>query len=126
MVQYHIILLCENGVQDLNGGSGEEHRSDQQHFGHDPELPVEVISSEFDDCDLQHERDAKTEIKLTPNSERLLRAREHVDEECDAAVEEGLDETGLHQNGVVEDVELVQCSEDACLLRSELFLRFQY
>jgi hypothetical protein len=63
---------------------------------------------------------------LAPDTERLLRTREHVDEEDDAAVEEeGLDEAGLGQNGVVEDVKLVQCGEDVGLLRSELFLQSQ-
>jgi hypothetical protein len=61
---------------------------------------------------------------LASDTERLLRAGEHVDEEHDAAVEEeGLDETRLGQNGVVEDVKFVQCGEDVGLLRSELFLQ---
>jgi hypothetical protein len=61
---------------------------------------------------------------LAPDTERLLRTREHVDEEHDAAVEEeGLDEARLGQNGVVEDVKLVQCCEDVGLLRSEFFLQ---
>lgn len=63
---------------------------------------------------------------MASNGEGLLGAGEQVDEECDAAVEEeGLDETGLHKNSVVEDVELVQRREDARLLSSELFLHTQ-
>lgn len=51
-----------------------------------------------------------------------------MQEEGDAAVEEGgLDELGLHEDGVVQDVELVvQSRKDVGLLRSELFLSFQY
>jgi hypothetical protein len=63
---------------------------------------------------------------LAPDAERLLGAGEHVDEEHDAAVEEeGLDEARFGQNGVVEDVKLVQRGEDVGLLCSELFLQSQ-
>ena len=61
---------------------------------------------------------------MSPDAERLLGACEHVDEEHYAAVEEeGLDEAGFGQNGVVEDVKLVQCGEDVGLLGSEFFLQ---
>jgi hypothetical protein len=56
---YHL-PVGEYGVQDLNGGSAEERHSDQEHLGHDPELLVEVVGTEFDQPNLQQKRNAQT------------------------------------------------------------------
>jgi len=48
------------GVQDLNSGSAEEHHSDQEHLGHDPELLVEVVGTDFYQPNLQQKRNAQT------------------------------------------------------------------
>jgi hypothetical protein len=53
------VPVGEYGVQDLNSGSAEERHSDQEHLGHDPELPVEVVSTEFDQPYLQQKREAQ-------------------------------------------------------------------
>jgi hypothetical protein len=40
-------------VKDLDGGDTEEHHSDQEHLGHDPELLVEVVGADLDQPNLQ-------------------------------------------------------------------------
>jgi hypothetical protein len=47
-------------VKDQNSDSAEEHHSDQEHLGHDPELLVEVIGTKLDQPYLQHKRNAQT------------------------------------------------------------------
>jgi hypothetical protein len=62
--------VCENGVQYLNSSESEEHQSDQEHLGQDPELLVEVVGTDFDQPHLQRKRDAQTcrhEIKSLEN-----------------------------------------------------------
>lgn len=50
---------CEYGMQHLNGGKSKEHWSDKEHLGYDPELLVDVVSSELDQANFEQKRDAQ-------------------------------------------------------------------